>query len=94
VRIEITLPGLLAESCTAGERHVFVEASTVAGALDALLAAHPLLRVHLYDESLKLRRHVLVFYNDTSTRLLPTTDVPLQPSDRLTIIQAVSGGTP
>jgi sulfur-carrier protein len=92
VRVEITLPGLLAESCTGGERHVFVEATTVAGALDALLAAHPLLRVHLYDESMRLRRHVLVFYNDTSTKLLPSTDVPLQDGDRLTVVQAVSGG--
>ncbi len=91
MRIEVQLPGLLAD-CAGGARRVSVDAPTVAGALDALFATYPLLRVHLADESRQLHRHVLVFYNDTSTRHLPSLDVPLNAGDRLHVIQAVSGG--
>ena len=41
---------------------------------------------------MQLRQHVLLFYNDESTRWLDTLDVPLRPGDRLEIVQAVSGG--
>lgn len=91
MQIEIHLPGLLAD-CVGGRRRADVEAETLGGALDALLETQPLLRIHLVDETRRLRPHVLVFYNDTSTKLLPSLDVLLKPGDRLHVVQAVSGG--
>jgi sulfur carrier protein ThiS len=57
-----------------------------------MLEAYPLLGVHLYDEKRQLRKHVLVFYNDESIKRMSDLDIPLRAGDRLTIVQAVSGG--
>jgi len=75
-----------------GAPEVRVEAQTIAGALDALVRAHPSLRVHLFDESGRFRQHVLCFHNRTNTRWLDRLDVPVAPGDTLTLLQAVSGG--
>ena len=91
IPIEVTLPGILA-SCADGERTVTVEAETVAGTVHALLAAYPLLKVHLFEADGQLREHIMLLYNDQSTDWLDSTDIPLQPGDRLTVLQLVSGG--
>ena len=88
----VSIPGLLRD-CTGGRATVEVEGATIAEAIAALLRQHPLLRVHLFDEQSQLRKHVLVFYNDESTKRLPSLHVALRPGDTLTIIQAVSGGS-
>ncbi|MGC4032148.1 MAG: MoaD/ThiS family protein [Tepidisphaeraceae bacterium] len=87
--IDVTVPGLIADAI--GGRYVSVDAGTLAEAL-ARLAAHPHVGPLAFDDAGAIRRHVLVFYNDTATRHLPTLDVPLKPGDRLAIVQAVSGG--
>lgn len=89
--IEVSVPTLLRD-CTGGRNHFTIEAATLAEALRALRETYPLLRMHLYDEAEQLRTHVLIFYNEESTRWLEQLDVPLQPGDRLEILQAVSGG--
>lgn len=91
VAIPVTLPGLLA-SCAGGERTVTVEAATLSGSIDALLAAYPLLKVHLFQEDGRLRNHIMFLFNDQSTNWLETTDIPLQAGDKLTVLQLVSGG--
>lgn len=91
VSIPFTLPGLLT-SCTGGEKVVTVEAETVAESIDALLEAYPLLKVHLYEEGGILRPHVMFLYNDQSIKWLPSLDIALQPGDRMTVLQLVSGG--
>jgi molybdopterin converting factor small subunit len=91
VPIEVTLPTILRD-CTGGRNPVTVEAATLAQALARLREVYPLLRVHLYDETGQLRPHVLIFYNQESTRWLDNLDIPLRPGDRLEILQAVSGG--
>ncbi len=75
-----------------GAATVSVEAETLAGALEALVRAHPSLRVHLYDETGRFRQHVLCFHNQTNTRWLDRLDVPVAAGDTLTLLQAVSGG--
>lgn len=50
------------------------------------------LRTHLFDEQNRLRKHVLILYNDQNTRWPDTLEVPIRPGDRITIHQAVSGG--
>lgn len=89
--IEVHVPTLLRD-CTGGRNSVTIKATTLAEALRCLRETYPLLRVHLYDESEQLRPHVLIFYNEESTRWLEHLDVPLRPGDRLEILQAVSGG--
>lgn len=91
ISIPFTLPGLLA-SCTGGQNTVHVEAETVAGSIAALLAAWPLLKVHLYEEGGQLRPHVMFLYNDQSIKWLPSLDIPLKPGDTMTLLQLVSGG--
>ena len=91
MKIEVTLPSLLADSA-GGKRRFTVEADTLAGALTAMLEVHPLLRPHLYDEAMRTRKHVLIFFNDENVATLPDRNVRLKPGDRLQILQAVSGG--
>jgi molybdopterin converting factor small subunit len=91
MKIEVSLPSLLADSA-GGKRRFTVEADTLAGALAAMLEAHPLLRPHLYDEAMRTRKHVLIFFNDENVATLPDRNVRLKPGDRLQVVQAVSGG--
>lgn len=91
VSVPFTLPGLLT-ACTGGQKAVTIEAETVSGAIEALLIAYPLLEVHLYEEGGALRPHVMFLYNDQSIKWLPDLDIPLQPGDRMTVLQLVSGG--
>ncbi len=91
ISVEVSVPTILRD-CTGGRNPVTVEGTTLSEALCSLQETYPLLRVHLYDESGQLRPHVLIFYNEESTRWLERLDVPLKPGDRLEILQAVSGG--
>ena len=90
-RVTVRLPRLLA-GLIDGATAVTVEAATVQGALGELTRRHPVLAVHLFDESGGLRQHVLCFHNEENTRWLATLDRPVAPGDEVTIIQAVSGG--
>lgn len=91
MKIEVTIPSLLAGS-TGAKRRFHLEAATLAGALDRLLEEHPLLRPHLYDEAMRTRKHVLIFFNDENLATIANRETPLKPGDRLQVIQAVSGG--
>jgi sulfur-carrier protein len=91
MQIQVTIPSLLAD-CTGGRRRFALQAETLAGALQRLLEEHPQLRPHLYDEAMRLRRHVLIFYNERNLATITDRDVALQSGDRLFVLQAVSGG--
>jgi sulfur-carrier protein len=89
--IEVTIPSLLSD-CVGHRTSFTLEAGTLAEALERLKESYPLLRVHLFDETERLRPHVLIFYNEESIAWLERLDVPLRPGDRLHVLQAVSGG--
>ena len=90
-RVTVELPSMLIRF--SGElRSVAVDADTLRAALRALVEAHPPLSVHLFDENGDLRQHVLCFHNDANTRWLDSLDATLAEGDRITIMQAVSGG--
>jgi molybdopterin converting factor small subunit len=93
VTVTVHLPNLLLE-CTQGRREVELEAATLAGCVEALLARHPLLEVHLFAEGRELRGHVNLFHNDVNVRWLDDWSRPVAAGDTLTILQAVSGGNP
>ena len=91
VTIAVSVPSLL-KNCTGGRTRFTIEATTLAHALAVLIETYPLLRVHLYDEAERIRTHVQIFYNQESTRWLENMEIALKPGDRLSILQAVSGG--
>jgi len=91
VLLEVTVPTLL-ENCTQGQTAFTIQGATLQEALDHLLETYPLLRRRLYEETGRLRPHVLLFFNDASIARLECLDLPIQPGDRLQIVQAVSGG--
>ena len=91
ISIPIKLPSLLANS-VGGTRDIEVKASTLQECLDNLVKDLPALKIHLYEEDGSQRPHVLFFYNEENTRWLDTLDIPLVEGDRVTILQAVSGG--
>lgn len=45
-----------------------------------------------HTEAMRLRKHVRIFYNDDNLATIADRDRPLQPGDRLQVLQAVSGG--
>jgi molybdopterin converting factor small subunit len=91
VRIPVKLPSLLAH-CAGGARDVMVYAGTLGECLDQLAQEYPLLKIHLFEEDGRQRPHVLFFYNEENTRWFDHLDIPLKEGDRLTVLQAVSGG--
>jgi len=96
-RVTVQLPTLLRRFAvdagdTGSEGSIAIEADSLAGALQKLVAAHPSLGVHLFDESGQLREHVLCFHNRTNTRWMDSLNVALADDDTITILQAVSGG--
>jgi len=90
-RATIELPSMLA-ALVGGRRTIVVEAATLREAIEVALEVHPALRVHLFDESGAMRQHVLCFHNEGNSRWLDTLDTPLTGNDRITFLQAVSGG--
>lgn len=90
-KIQVTVPGMLAD-CVGGRRQVDIEADQLDHLLVHLRREFPLLRPHVWDDAGVLRQHVLIFYNDTATRWLPSPAQPLTAGDRVTIVQAISGG--
>ncbi len=91
MRIEIGVPGLLAD-CTGGRAKFPLEADTLKEAVDRLFADYPMLKRHVYDEAGTVRKHVLLCYNKDNLDWLESLDIPLQPGDKLFVMQLVSGG--
>lgn len=91
MQIEVGVPGLLRD-CTEGQSRVVVEAESLAAALERVFSSYPLLRLHVFDDSGKRRRHVLIYFNQENIDWLDDLNVALKPGDRLDILQAVSGG--
>ena len=76
-----------------GAREVRVDATTLRGALAALVAAHPSLTERLRDEHGALRAHLAVFVNEDDARLIGWEDAKLKDGDVMHIIPALSGGS-
>ncbi|MBW5446018.1 MoaD/ThiS family protein [Cohnella sp. CFH 77786] len=91
MQLEVSVP-LLISDCTRGRTRFPLEAGTLAEALRLLVETYPLLRVHLYNEQGNVREHVLLYYNDDNIAWLDDLDIPIQPGDKLRVLQAVSGG--
>jgi adenylyltransferase/sulfurtransferase len=78
---------------TAGLGAIEIAESTIAGALDRLIEAHPELRKHLFNGEGKLRAFVNLYLNDEDVRYLPAKEAtPVTTSDTLSIIPSIAGG--
>ena len=88
--VTLVLPGMLRD--VVGATTLRLRAETLASALEEAYRRVPVLRHHLCDEDGAFREHVLCFHNDENTRDLASLDVPLRDGDRISIVQAVSGG--
>lgn len=89
--ITVSVPSLLRD-CTGGNVKFQLDAFTLQEALDQLISSYPLLRVHLWTETGQVRKHVLLYYNDTNIAWLEDLNITLQQGDQLIVFQAVSGG--
>jgi hypothetical protein len=79
------------------QRHVAcppqqVPAATLRAALDDALRAAPGLRHYVLDEQGAVRKHVAVFINARMVTDRVRLDVPLEPADKVMVIQALTGG--
>ncbi len=69
-----------------------VDGATVAQALDAVFAMHPLLRRYILDDQGAVRTHVVVFCDGAAvTDRVRLTD-PVRPDSEIFVMQALSGG--
>ena len=89
--LTVRLPSVLAQMVGGQSTHE-AHGETLRAVLDDLIRQQPVLRVHLFDESGSIRRHVLCFHNGTFVRRRDSLDIPVQPGDSLTILHSVAGG--
>jgi sulfur-carrier protein len=78
-----------------GGRHTIeFDAATIADALDRLTGEYPELRKHLFTPEGKVRAFVNLYLNDTDVRYLPEKEATsISPTDTLSIIPSIAGGT-
>jgi sulfur carrier protein ThiS len=69
-----------------------VEASTLRAALAIAFEAAPALKSYVLDEQGAVRKHVAVFVNAQMIASRSQLDLPLQPNDKVMVIQALTGG--
>ena len=69
-----------------------VPAGSLRAVLEAALLAAPALSHYVFDDQRAVRKHVAVFVNQTLVHERSRLDLPLQPGDRLLVVQALSGG--
>ncbi|MFZ1008907.1 MAG: ubiquitin-like small modifier protein 1 [Candidatus Sulfotelmatobacter sp.] len=78
---------------TGKQSTVEVKAATVAEAMTALLAQHPDLRRHLYNDDGKLRAFVNLYLNDEDIRYLQKEATEVKDGDNISIVPSIAGGS-
>ena len=91
MKVTLEIPTLLADAC-GGVTDLPLDSTTLPDAYAEVRRRWPVLAELVLDESNAPRTHVLFLLNGRCTRWLPEPDAPLSEGDRLTILQAVSGG--
>ena len=75
-----------------GAATIDVGGATVSDALAELVARHPQLRRHLYDDSGRVRSFVNLYRNDEDVRYLEKDETALAEGDSLSIVPSIAGG--
>jgi molybdopterin converting factor small subunit len=94
MRVEVVLPGVLAEDA-GGTRALLIEVASdavVRHVLDALADRYPLLGRRLRDEAGVVRRHVNLFVDGEDVRRSAGQETPLTDGSVLLVLPNVSGG--
>ena len=91
--IRVQIPGPL-RPLTGGAAEVEVEATDVAGLIEALEARHGGVRERLLDASGELRSYVRIFVDDRDVRTLHGKATALAPGATVAIVPAIAGGGP
>ena len=86
--MNVLIPGPL-RSYTGEQRKVEAAGATLAALFFDLDSRYPGIRFRMIDEQDAIRPHVRIFVNGEPVREL---DVPLEASDEVVILQALSGG--
>ena len=86
--MKVLIPDPL-RSYTEERREVKADGATLGEVLAALDRRYPGIRFRMIDEQDAIRRHIRIFVNGEQVRTL---DVPLNRSDEVFIVQALSGG--
>ncbi len=91
--VEVVLPGVLAD-LAGGRRRLRVDPgrATVAGVLDALATAHPVLERRIRDEAGALRRFVNVYVDGDDVRFAAGVDTPVRDGAVVEVLPSVAGG--
>ena len=76
---------------TADRAIIEVDGNTVGEALASLVAQHPDLRTHLFNDD-ELRSFVNIFIDDEDIRFLQGLDTEIDADDSLRIIPSIAGG--
>ena len=71
---------------------VDVKATTVAEAMEALVAQHPEVRRHLYTDDGRIRSFVNIYLNDEDIRYLDKENTPVKDGDTISIVPSIAGG--
>jgi molybdopterin converting factor small subunit len=88
---QIQIPSPLRQY-TGKQAAVDVSGNTVGEALAGLVALHPELKKHLYNDDGKLRAFVNVYVNDEDMRYLQKEATALKDGDTLSIVPSIAGG--
>ena len=86
--MKVLIPDPL-RSYTGERRQVQADGATLGAVLADLDRRYPGIRFRMIDEQDALRRHIRIFVNGDEVRAL---DSPLENSDEVFIVQALSGG--
>jgi molybdopterin synthase sulfur carrier subunit len=86
--VRVIIPGQL-RSYTRGAAEVEMTGASLGEVLASLDAAFPGIRFRMIDELGRIRPHIRIF---VARELVRTIDVPLEPTDEIQIVGALSGG--
>ena len=87
----IRLPALI-QYYTDKQNNFFVPSTTVIEAVRATVEKYPALKFHVFDGKDNLRRHIILFVNDTNIRELNGLETLVNENDVIRILPAVTGG--
>ncbi len=90
-RARVHLPLALREEA-GGVRTIEVDCARVSDALATLVARHPTMRRHLFDETGALRPHVNVFVNEADVRAREGLGTAVREGDEIHLVPSIAGG--
>ncbi len=88
----VEVPSMLTH-CLDDKKQITLPVSNLEEGFKTLWQTFPLLKKSCLTRNGDIRPHVLIFFNEDNICWLDTLDRPVIKGDRLTILQAVSGGS-